>query len=177
MIDAEGEPIGNPGQRPPTFGFSWTEDDELSQFVVADGREPSGPGEVVLDETTADTGNLEVGDRVRILTSVGSEEFDLVGVARFGTSGSIGGATTALFQLEEAQRVLGAEGQLDAIGVRAESGLSEDEVVARVADVLAADVEVITGTEATEEAQSAVRDGLSFFTIFLTAFAVIAIFV
>lgn len=177
VIGSDGEPIGNPGQGPPTFGFSWTEDDELSQFTVADGREPTGPGEVVLDQTTATTGDLSVGDQVQILASSGSEFYELVGIAKFGTSGSIGGATTALFQLEEAQRVLGAEGRLDAIGVRAEEGIDEAEIVARIEEALPADVEAITGTEATEESQDAIRDGLSFFTIFLTAFAVIAIFV
>ncbi|MGI9597437.1 MAG: ABC transporter permease [Acidimicrobiales bacterium] len=177
VIGSDGEPIGNPGQGPPTLGFSWTDDDRLSQCNVSDGREPAGPGEVVLDETTASTGDLVVGDQVQILTSSGSESFELVGVAKFGTSGSIGGASTALFQLAEAQRVLGAAGQVDAIGVRAEEGIDEDEIVGRVAQVLGGDVEVISGTEATEEAQTAIADGLSFFTIFLTAFAVIAIFV
>lgn len=177
VVDSAGEPIGNPGQGPPTLGFSWTEDDELSQFTISEGRKPGAPGEVVLDETTATTGDLGVGDQVQILASSGSETFDLVGVAKFGNSGSIGGATTALFQLEEAQRVLGAEGKLDAIGIRAEEGVTEDEIVSRINEVLTGEIEVISGTAATEEAQDAIRANLSFFTIFLTAFAIIALFV
>ncbi len=177
VIGSDGEPIGNPGQGPPTFGFSWTEDDELSQFTISDGRKPSAAGEVVLDETTATTGDLSVGDQVQILASSGSEFYELVGIAKFGTSGSIGGATTALFELAEAQRVLGAQGLLDGIGIRAAEGIDEDEIVSRVSEVLTGDTEVITGTAATEEAQDTIADGLSFFNIFLTAFAVIAIFV
>ncbi len=177
VVGNDGEPIGNPGQGPPTFGFSWTEDDQLSQFNVIDGREPVGPGEVVLDENTATTGTLQVGEQVQILSSAGSERFELVGIARFGTSNSIGGASSALFELSEAQRVLGAEGTLDAIGVRADEGIDEADIAARIGEILPAGAEVITGSEATEEAQSAIADGLSFFNIFLTAFAVIAIFV
>ena len=177
VIGADGEPIGNPGQGPPTLGFSWTDDDELSAFTVSQGRAPEAAGEVVLDETTADLGELSVGDQVQILSPAGSELFELVGIARFGDSGSIGGATTALFELTEAQRVLGAEGQLDAIGVRADQGITEDEIVDRIDAVLSGDTEVITGTESVEEAQSTIADGLSFFNIFLTAFAVIALFV
>ena len=177
VVGSDGEPIGNPGQGPPTFGFSWGDDPELNQFTLTDGRAPAGPGEMALDETTAETGDLSVGDRVTVLTSAGSNTFDLVGIARFGTSGSLGGATSALFELGEAQRVLGAEGQLDAIGVRATEGLSEQEIVDRIATVLPDQVEAITGEFATEESQSAIADGLSFFNIFLTAFAVIAIFV
>ncbi|MCP3988221.1 MAG: FtsX-like permease family protein [Actinomycetia bacterium] len=177
IIDAQGEPLGNPGNGPPTLGFSWTNDDELNQFTISEGRGPTAPGEVVLDETSADTAGLAIGDQVQILSTVGSETFALVGVARFGNSGSVAGATTAMFELSEAQRVLGAEGKLDGIAIRATEGLSEQEVADRVATILSGDTEVITGTEATEEAQTTIRDGLSFFTIFLTAFAVIAIFV
>lgn len=177
VIGSDGEPIGNPGQGPPTFGFSWTEDDELSQFTVVDGREPAGAGEVVLDQTTATEGDLAVGDQVTILAPVGSESYEVVGIATFGSSGSIGGATTALFELSEAQRVLGAEGQLDVIGVRATPGLTQEEVVDRLTPVLGDTAEAITGEEATEESQDAIADGLAFFNIFLIAFAVIAIFV
>ncbi len=177
VIGSDGEPIGNPGQGPPTFGLSWGEDPELNQFTLSDGRAPAGPGEMALDDTTATAGDLSVGDQVTVLTSTGSNTFELVGIARFGTSGSLGGATSALFELGEAQRVLGADGQLDGIGIRAADGVSEQEIVDLVSSVLPAQVEAITGTEATEEAQSAIADGLSFFNIFLTAFAVIAIFV
>ncbi|MEM7325177.1 MAG: FtsX-like permease family protein [Actinomycetota bacterium] len=177
VIGSDGEAIGNPGQGPPTLGFSWTEDDELDQFVVTDGVEPTGPGQVVLDDFTAETGEFAVGDEVRILGAAGSEVFELVGIARFGDSGSLGGATSALFQLDEAQRFLDTGDQLDAIAVRGDEGLTQQELVDRIAAAVGSDAEVITGEEATEEAQSAIASGLSFFTIFLTAFAVIAIFV
>lgn len=177
VIDKDGEPIGNPGQGPPTFGFSWGEDPELNQFSLTEGRAPAGPGELALDDSTADAAGFALGDQVTVLTSTGSESFELVGVARFGTSGSLGGATTALFELTEAQRVLAADGVLDGVSVRAADGITEQEIAERIAPILPGDAEVITGTEATDEAQSTIGDALSFITIFLTAFAVIAIFV
>lgn len=177
VIGTDGEVIGNPGQGPPTLGFSWTEDDELDQFVLTFGVEPTGPGQVVLDDFTATTGGFSVGDEVRILGAAGSEVFELVGIARFGDSGSLGGATSALFQLDEAQRFLGTGDQLDAIAVRGSEGLTQQELVDRISAALGDGAEVITGEEATEEAQSAIASGLSFFTIFLTSFAIIAIFV
>jgi len=177
VIDKDGEPIGNPGQGPPTFGFSWGEDPELNQFSLTEGRAPTGPGELALDDSTADAAGFALGDQVTVLTSTGSESYELVGVARFGTSGSLGGATTALFELTEAQRVLAADGVLDGVSVRAAEGITEQEIAERIAPILPGDAEVITGTEATDEAQSTIGDALSFITIFLTAFAVIAIFV
>lgn len=177
VIDKSGEPVGNPGQGPPTFGFSWGVDDELNQFKIKEGRAPTGPDDVVLDGNTAELGDFQLGDTVRILTTAGSNEFELVGIAQFGESNSIGGATTALFDLATTQRLLGAEGQLDAISVRAEEGISEEEIVSRISGALDDGVEAITGTEATEESQSAIAEGLSFFNIFLLAFAIIALFV
>ncbi len=177
VVDAEGEPVGNPGQGPPTLGFSWGEDPELNQFRVIDGRPPTAAGEVVLDEFTASSAGFSVGDQVTVLTTSGSGSFELVGVAEFGDSGSLGGTTSALFELREAQRVLDAEGRLDAISVRAADGVSQQEIVDRISTTLPVQVEAITGAEATEEAQSAIASGLGFFNILLTAFAVIAIFV
>ena len=177
VIGAAGEPIGDPGQGPPTFGFSWGVDDELNQFTIKEGRAPSTGDEVVLDGNTADLGEFAVGDTVTVLTTAGSNQFELVGIAQFGESNSIGGATTALFDLATTQRLLDAEGQLDAISVRAEEGVSESEIVTRISEQLPGGAEVISGTEATEESQSAIAEGLSFFNIFLLAFAIIALFV
>ncbi|MEM9561530.1 MAG: FtsX-like permease family protein [Actinomycetota bacterium] len=177
VVDSEGEPIGNPGQGPPTFGFSWTTDDDLNPYNLTEGRGPTAAGEVLLDTFTAESGGHSVGDQVTILTSAGSNVFELVGIARFGDSDTVGGGTTALFELSEAQQVLNAVGQVDGISVRAAEGISEEEIVDRISAVLPDDVEAITGTEASDEIRSTIAEGLSFFNIFLTAFAVIAIFV
>lgn len=177
VVGKDGEPIGNPGQGPPTFGFSWGIDPDLNQFTISAGRAPSGEGEVVLDANTADLGDYALGDQVTVLATAGSETFELVGIATFGDSNSIGGATTALFDLPVAQRVLGATGELDAISVRAVDGVSEQEIVDRIMTKLPSGVEAITGTEATKESQDAIAAGLSFINIFLLAFAVIALFV
>ena len=177
VVGKDGEPIGNPGQGPPTFGFSWGNDPELNQFTILEGRPPTGGGDVVLDADTADTGDFVIGDTVTVDTTAGSNTFELVGIAQFGDSNSIGGATTALFDLPTAQRLLDAEGELDAIAVRAVEGISQQEIVDRITAVLDDGVEAITGEEATEEQQSAIADGLSFFNTFLLAFAVIALFV
>jgi putative ABC transport system permease protein len=177
VIGKDGEPVGNPGQGPPTFGFSWDDDPELNQFTIREGRAPAGPSDVVLDGNTADLGDYQVGDTVRVLTAAGSRDFELVGIAQFGESNSIGGATTALFDLETTQQLLGAVGELDAISVRAAPGISEEEIVEQISAELGEGVEAITGTEATEENQDAIAQGLSFFNIFLLAFAIIALFV
>ena len=37
LVDVDGDPIGNPGQGAPTFGFPWTDVDELNPMVIVEG--------------------------------------------------------------------------------------------------------------------------------------------
>ncbi|MEZ5377250.1 MAG: FtsX-like permease family protein [Acidimicrobiales bacterium] len=178
IVGADGEPIGNPGQGPPTFTFSWNATEQVNPWQLLDGsRGPSGPDELVIDNASADKGKLSVGDRVTVIGTSGAREFELVGVAKFGTSDSPGGASFALLDLPTAQDFLDLEGQLTGISIVADDGVSQDEIVSRLTAALDGPVEAVTGEQLTEESQSAIQDGLSFFNIFLTVFAVIALFV
>ena len=58
IIDKDGEPIGDPGFGPPTFGGNWSTVDELNPFtLVAGGRAPEADDEVVIDKrSSADAG-------------------------------------------------------------------------------------------------------------------------
>ena len=67
VVGTDGEPVG--GQGPPTLGVSWTDVDAFNPTEQVAGRPPTGPGEVVVDITTAETGQITVGDRVTILTA------------------------------------------------------------------------------------------------------------
>ena len=101
-----------------------------------------------------------------------------MGTARFGSVDSPGGASVAIFDLATAQQVLlGGKDEIDAVMVDAESGISEAELTSRVAAVLPAGDEALTGTQITEETQADMREGLSFFNTFLLVFAGIALVV
>jgi putative ABC transport system permease protein len=181
IIDKNGDPVGNPAMGPPTFGGNWSEVDQLNGFTLAEGRAPKSDGEVVIDRGSANDTGYQVGDRVPIQTGAASGEFELVGIARFGNADSPGGATYALWTTEEAQRLVGEPGKFDSIGVVADQGVSQTEVARSVEDQLSADgdsgLEVLTGKEITKESQSDLKDQLSFITIFLLIFAIIAVVV
>jgi putative ABC transport system permease protein len=178
VIDREGEPVGNPATGAPTLGGSWIEVDELDPFDIADGEPPTADGEIVLDQGTFEATDYELGDMVPVQTQVGVEEFELVGVARFGTADSPGGATYVLWSIDDAQRLLGEPGQFTSIGAVADEGVSQDELVASIAEQLDdGTTEVVSGAEITEETQSAIGEQLGFITIFFLVFALIAVFV
>jgi len=178
IVGTNGDVVGNPGMGPPTFGGHWSEIDELNPFNLVEGEPPAADDEVVIDRRSADKGDISVGDRIQVLTKDGPIEVTVVGIAKFGDADSPGGASFTLFTEEAAERYIGEPGMVDSISVLGESGVSQAELRDRIADALSGeDVEVLTGKQITEETQDDIADALSFFTIFLTVFAVVALVV
>lgn len=179
VIDADGDPVGNPAMGAPTLGGNWTDVEGLNPFDLTDGRAPTSDGEIVIDRGTAEDTDFGVGDQVQVQTQTGADTYEVTGVVRFGATDSPGGSTYVMWTTEEAQRVIGEEGRYAAIGAVAEDGVSQDELAASITDALGDDagVEVLTGAEVTEETQSDIKESLGFFTQFLLVFAFIALFV
>jgi len=177
LVTHDGEPMGNPGQGAPTFGFNWGTIDELNPMRLVEGRAPSGPAEIVIDRQSSRDGPFALGDSVTVLLQGPPSQFTLVGIATFGTADSALGSTMAMFDLPTAQEVLAEPGQLDAVSVLADEGVGQQELADRLSSVLPADVEVVTGAELTEEQQSDVAEALGFFNTFMLVFAFIALFV
>ena len=181
VIDRDGEPVGDPAMGAPTFGFNWTGVDALNPFDLTDGRAPTSDGEVVIDRGTAESTGYGVGDSIPVQTQKSVEEYEVVGIARFGTTDSPGGSNVVMWNTEEAQRVIGEPDRFASIAVVADDGVSQSELAASIDEALAdadsARVEVLTGAEITEETQSDIKQQLSFVTIFFLVFAVIAVIV
>jgi putative ABC transport system permease protein len=176
LLDEDGDPLG--GNGPPTFAANWVEDRDLNPYRLAEGRAPRADDEVVVNRGTAEDGGLEVGDRTTVLTPQ-PVEVEIVGLATFGSADGLGGVTFTAFRLESAQRhLLGRTDVVSSISTRAEPGVSEDELVSRIARVLPDDVEAITGTDLTDEATNDInKQFLDVFTTFLVVFAGVALLV
>ena len=176
VLDKEGDPIGAT-QGPPTLIESWYGNDELSPYVLKDGRGPEADREMALNTAAAEEGPYSVGDTVDVLTQFGVEQYELVGIVNFGTAKSSAGAVSAEFTLAEAQRLAGTPGQLNQVVAKAEDGVSQQELVDRIKPELPADVEVITGVEAGKQLSTDVQSGFQFFSIALQVFGGIALLV
>lgn len=179
IIDKDGDTIGNPGQGAPTFGANWGDVEELSGWRLEPGGDPpEADDQVVIDKGSADEADFELGDRVGVLSQSAPKEYELVGIAKFGDADRPAGATFALFTTVEAQRIVGAEGQFDAIAVVGEGGVSQEALRDRIRDDLDdRGIEVLTGAEVTEEDQTEIQDALSFIRIPLFVFAGVALLV
>jgi putative ABC transport system permease protein len=182
IVDANGDAITTGGS--PQFGGNYTSG-PLATWIVAEGRAPEGPTEVMVDRGTAKKGDLELGDTIRVAAQGASREFELVGIAEFGDVDSPGGASFALFDLPTAQEMLlrpdlTDKALVDSVLVAGDGSLDDDALADSIETALggqAAGIEVLTGAEITEESQNDIREGLRFFTIFLTVFSFIALFV
>ena len=177
VLDADGDPVGS-NNGPPTLIETWVDNEELSPYELTEGsRPPESDDEIAINVAAAEDGAFTIGDTVTVASQLGNREYTLVGTFTFGDSDSAAGAVAAEFTLAEAQRLAGAEGQLDAIFVVAEDGLSQEDVVARLAPVLPDGTEAITGEEAAEQDADSVQEGLAFFSQFLSIFGMLALIV
>jgi putative ABC transport system permease protein len=180
IVGKDGKTIGNPGMGAPTFAGNWNTVQQLNPFHVVEGRAPQQTNEIVIDKQSANNGNLRVGDRTSVLTQQGPNSFTIVGIAKFGTADSPGGASFALMTLQAAEQYVSKPGQVDSIAVVAQPGVSQQELVQRIQPVLPTDppTEAVTGAQITKENQDNVQQGISmFFNVLLRPFAVIAILV
>src|SRR3712207_8665192 len=80
-----------------------------------------------LFRSTADEHSFAIGDTVRVSTRKPVEEFEVVGLAQYGSTESLGAATFVAFTISEAQRLLEREGQFDAIAVAAREGVAPEQ--------------------------------------------------
>ncbi|MDH3295508.1 MAG: FtsX-like permease family protein [Acidimicrobiia bacterium] len=177
LVDPNGEPMGNPGQGAPTFGFGWTDVEPLNPMVLVEGKAPATPTEIVIDRMSAKNGPFSVGDDVTVLLESGPEVFTVSGIASFGAADSPLGASVALFEPETAQRLLAEPGRFDVIDIVATEGVSQSALRERVAGVVPAGTDVITGEDLISESQNEVGEALSFFGTFMLIFSGIALFV
>jgi putative ABC transport system permease protein len=177
IVAPDGEPIGDPANGAPTFAMSWVAG-ALSPWQLAEGGRAPGPGEVVVDQHSADVGDLSIGDDITLLTQTGPHELTLVGTVRFGSVESPGGASVSLLDLATSQELLlGGAHELDAIMVHAAPGIDEATLTARIGAELPDGTEVLTGSEITDETQQTMHDAMGFFNTFLLVFAAIGLVV
>jgi putative ABC transport system permease protein len=168
--------VGQDG--PPKFAGTWISS-EGSPWRIVDGAPPASATEVVIDRSSSKTAKIAVGDKVTITGSGQPREFTVSGIATFAGNDTSGGATWSLFTLPTAQEFIGGDpSKLDAVIVRSDGSISDDALAASIEKAIGnPEVEVLTGKQITAESQSAVATSLSFITLFLSIFAMIAMFV
>lgn len=148
----------------------------LSSIEYVEGRQARRPGEAALDLEAARRGGVELGGKIRLVGSGPARVFEVVGLTQLGGA-SFGGTSIAQVTLGEAQSLTDRGGEFDQISVGGDGSVDDGVLRDRIAAVLPNDLLVETGQENADRQASDIRDGLSFLTIALFAFAAISLLV
>jgi putative ABC transport system permease protein len=141
------------------------------------GRPPKGDDEIALDAATADKEDFKLGDEVTVATSAPKRAFKLVGLATIGQSTGLGGATFVVFDLPTAQTLFDKQGKVDFAFVAGRDGVSQTALSREIASLLPPTAQVRTAQQEADKLGDDIREGLSFLTTGLLAFAFIAVLV
>jgi len=176
ILDKNGKAINTQGAPSFGLGIDFTQP-RFNPLVLVEGTWPNSPTEAVVDAATAEKQKFRIGQKVRIATRKPVRDFDLVGIAQYGSVKSLGTATFAVFTIPAAQELLDRKGVLDQIQVAGKTGVSPDELADEVAQVVPLNKAVVrTGQEQVKEDLKSVAF-IDFIKYFLLAFAAIALFV
>ena len=176
LIGRDGKSLGT-GEAP---NFGWGFDPKEKRFnplTLTAGTWADGSDQIVIDAGTASKENFAVGDKIRASAEGPTREFNIVGIARFGSVDSIGGATFAVFDVPTAQSMLNKQGQVDSIFIAAKSGVEDSAVADQVKPLLDSSAVVRTGAEQGAADSKETNDGLAIIKYFLLAFAAISLIV
>jgi len=175
LIGRDGKAIQSNGN--PTFGFGIdTSQPRFNPLKLKDGHWAAGPGQVVIDQETAQKHHFAVGDTIGVAASGPKEMFRIVGTATYGDVKSLGGATFAVFTIPTAQRLLDLHGY-SVISVAAKQGVSADRLVSELKHEVPATAQVRTAKQQANEDKKGVASFISFIRGFLLGFGGIALFV
>lgn len=171
-IDPDGDPLTTTGA--PILSFNWT-DPEISGMALVEGTVP-GTGQFAIDIGTADRVDYLVGDTYEVIGASGPEQYELVGLTKFGEDNAIAGAALLSFTLDDVQRLGGMEGQVHWIDVAA-AGVETDVLLASLNSALPGEVEAVSADVVIEEEQDDFGNVVEIFGNVLLGFALVAVFV
>ena len=80
-----------------TLGMSYDPNARLSPLHLTLGTAPNSSNEIVMDVATAQKYHFAVGDHVRVLLTGSPRTFTISGIARYGSTDDLAGATIAAF--------------------------------------------------------------------------------
>jgi putative ABC transport system permease protein len=161
----------------PNIGFSVDPTQpRFNSLTLYKGAWP-GPGEVIVDKSTAGKKDLRVGQTIGVQSRGPVVKLRISGIAKYGAVSSIGGATLAGFDLKTAQSLFDKPGKLDQIRIAKKSGVSETKLLAEVRSILPPGTQVRTGDAQASKDEEGINSFLSFLQKFLLAFGGVALFV
>ncbi|HXW35221.1 MAG TPA: ABC transporter permease, partial [Acidimicrobiales bacterium] len=164
-------------QGPPALGFNYDPNSQISSIDFVSGHGPRASDEIAIDEATANATGYRVGDEAPVLSLLPRQPYRIVGIFTVAGNVNEGGASLTLFTQQRAQEIFAQQGKFETISVAAAPGVNETELRDRIGAVLPSGTQAITGSQQATDSANQIKQGLSFFNIFLLVFAAVALFV
>ncbi|HSJ19782.1 MAG TPA: FtsX-like permease family protein [Nocardioidaceae bacterium] len=180
VIGEDGKVVG--GNGPPGLAFTDNDATALTGKKIVtylEGDRPQGPGEVALDQATAEKSGYQVGETVRLVTpgDPPTMEAELVGIVEFG-EGSLAGATLTLWEARAMQEMFfDGRNEWSGISLTTAEGVSQDELAEAASAVLPEGVTARTGDDMVADNEEGLQEILGFLNTFLLVFATVAMIV
>ncbi|MER6913123.1 FtsX-like permease family protein [Streptomyces sp. NPDC000594] len=152
-------------------------DGKDAAFDFTQGTGPVKSGQIALDKETANKGDYQVGDTVRVATNGPVAEYTLSGVFTTEDGAVNAGGSLVLFDTTTAQKLFLKPGHFSQITVLSTAGASDDRILADVKKVLPKDADAQTGQKLADDEAKSIQRELSGLNQMLLAFAGIALFV
>lgn len=161
----------------PTVIFNWVADEQLAMAQITEGSPPETETEAVIDARTSSDTGWQLGDSIRIQGSNGVSTYEISGIGSLGSGDRSTGVRIVMMQTDEAQRFSGSDGQLSYLLVRAEDGVSPEDLVDELGPQLPLGTEAITGAEFLAETSLQAANSIDLATRFSQAFGLIGLVV
>jgi putative ABC transport system permease protein len=171
LVGKDGTAVRNGGA--PTLAFAYYQDDPTLHLVQ--GRAPRGPNEVAVESSTLKLSKLSVGAHTQAVVGNHPEAVTVVGEVKFDAA--IAGATMVVVDGATARATFAPDGRVPSFSVVAEPGVSQATLRDRIAKVLPAQAEAVTGQQAAAEGKKSLHEQLGFISTFLFVFAGVSVFV
>ncbi|WP_407342142.1 ABC transporter permease [Pengzhenrongella phosphoraccumulans] len=175
LVGADGTAVQS--TQAPSFAIALHPDDTTVKVVA--GRTPAGPSEIALESATLASSGLAVGEHTKAVVAGAIQDVQVVG--EVSLNGPMAGATIVYFDAATATAAYSPDGMVSTISVYAEPGVSEADLVADLAPVLAdaklTPAQALTGDAMRDEARTDIEGQLGFVQTFMLVFAGISLFV
>ena len=173
IFDDKGDRVG--GNGPPTVLFSHGEE-RFDPYDYVEGGPADEPGQMTMDQATAEKGDWQVGDRILVAGRAEAKPYELVGIGKIGDQKSLGIGSLTM-PLSEVQKIAQQPGEITEIVAAADDGTTPEQLKQRIVQALGDTAVVRTGKEQAEETAGDINESLGFLTTALLIFAGIAVFV
>ncbi|UYP20122.1 FtsX-like permease family protein [Rhodococcus sp. Z13] len=175
LLDSEGAAIQTGGA--PAEGYAYIPPDRFvgTPQTFVQGVPPAEDGQIAINESAAERGDLTVGSKTTVLTiSKGMVPVTVSGI--YELDADTGGYVGVLFTEQQASELFSDGKHVSYIDVAGDGSLSDDQLRDEIAAAVP-DMKVQTGEQVAEETKSQVSEALNFLNYFLLAFGAIALLV